>query len=191
MPLAGLDVRGRALASFAAIYLIWGSTYLAIRYGVETIPPYLMTGVRCLVAGGALFAWAAWRGDARPSVRGWAAALVVGTLLFVVGQGVLSWAETRVPSGPAALLIATIPVWMVLLDWLRPGGSAPAGRVWAGIAVGLLGVLALMGPSGGRAGVDPLGGAACSPLCRGRWVRSGPAARRCPSRAPSPPGCSC
>jgi drug/metabolite transporter (DMT)-like permease len=158
-PTGALGVRGRALAAFAATYLIWGSTYLAIRYGVATIPPYLMTGVRCLVAGGALYAWSAWRGEPRPARRAWGAALGVGSLLFVVGQGVLSWAETRVASGAAALLIATIPLWMVLLAWWRPGGAAPTPRVWAGIGVGLVGVLALMGPGAGRA-VDPLGGAA-------------------------------
>jgi drug/metabolite transporter (DMT)-like permease len=162
----------RSLAAFGAIYLIWGTTYLAIRYGVASIPPYLMTGTRCLVAGGALFAWSARRGDPRPTARAWAAALVVGALLFVAGQGLLAWAETRVASGPAALLIATVPLWMVLLAWARPGGAAPSARVWAGIAVGLAGVLLLfgVGPGGehvasggdaaGAGGTDPVGAAA-------------------------------
>ncbi|MEN8375276.1 MAG: EamA family transporter [Gemmatimonadota bacterium] len=150
----------RSVAAFGAIYLIWGSTYLAIRYGVETIPPYLMTGVRCLIAGGLLYGWSRWRGSSRPAGRAWLAAVGVGSLLFVVGQGVLSWAETRVPSGPAALLVATIPLWMVLVDWARRGGPAPAGRVWLGIGVGLSGVLLLTIPRGGAAGVDPLGAVA-------------------------------
>jgi drug/metabolite transporter (DMT)-like permease len=154
------DVRGRSLPAFAAIYVIWGSTYLAIRYGVATIPPYLMTGVRCLVAGGVLYAWSARRGDPRPRARAWLAALAVGSLLFVAGQGVLAWAETRVPSGHAALLLATIPLWMVLLAWARPGGAAPTRRVWAGIGAGLLGVTLLIGGVGEGAAVDPVGAAA-------------------------------
>lgn len=160
LPVARVAPRGRGLAAFAAIYLIWGSTYLAIRFGVETIPPYLMTAVRCLAAGGGLLAWAAWRGEPRPSGRAWGAALFVGTLLFVVGQGVLSWAETRVPSGAAALLIATIPVWMVLLAWLRSGSQAPTPRVWAGIAAGIGGAFLLLGPGAGGGGLDPLAGGA-------------------------------
>ncbi len=167
--------RWKTLAAFAAIYVIWGSTYLAIRYAVDTIPPFLLTGVRCLIAGALLYAWARHRGATRPGARAWAAALTVGVLLFVVGQGLVGWAETRVSSGPAALMIATVPLWMVLLAWGRRAGPAPSGRIWLGLAAGLVGVALLVGP-GGDASVDPAGAlalllAAASWAAGSQWAR--------------------
>ena len=144
------------LLAFAAVYLIWGSTYLAIRWGVESIPPFLMTAVRCAIAGAVLFGWSIARSDPRPGGRAWLAALGVGLLLFVAGQGALAWAETRVPSGHAALLLATVPLWMVLLASLR-GGRAPGPRVWAGLGAGVGGVLLLMDRSANGGGLDTAG----------------------------------
>jgi drug/metabolite transporter (DMT)-like permease len=113
------------VAGFAAIYLIWGSTYLAIRYAVESIPPFLMAGSRHLVAGAALFAFARWRGASAPSRIEWRDAAIAGILMLVIGNGGVTWAEQRVPSGVTALLVALTPFWMVLMDWLRPGGVRP------------------------------------------------------------------
>ena len=131
--------RGRVLLAFAAIYVFWGSTYLAILYAIETMPPFLMAGVRFVVAGAILYAWSWLRGTPRPERVHWRSATVVGGLLLLGGNGSVVWAEQRVASGLAALLVATVPVWMVLLDWLRPGGVRPGPRVVAGIVVGLLG----------------------------------------------------
>jgi drug/metabolite transporter (DMT)-like permease len=134
------------LAGFAAIYLIWGSTYLAIRFAVETLPPFLMTGVRFLMAGTLMYGWARLRGLGRPSRSHWAAAALVGTLMLLFGVGGVSWAEQWVPSGAAALIVAVGPLWMVMIDWLFFGGVRPGARVVAGILLGFAGVVLLVGP---------------------------------------------
>ncbi len=154
-PLAGV------LAAFAALYVIWGSTYLAIRFAVETMPPFTMAGVRFLVAGALLFGWSRSRGAAPLTRPQWRTAAVAGVLLLVGGNGLVSWAELTVPSGIAALLLASTPMWMALLDWARPGGVRPRSGVWAGLAVGLAGIAVLVGPDRVRgAPVDPWGAAA-------------------------------
>lgn len=145
--------RALLLAAYAAVYVIWGSTYLAIRVGLGTLPPFLMAGVRFALAGLALAGWALARGAPRPTPRQWRAAAVVGALLLLCGNGGVTWAEQQqVPSGVAALLIATEPLWIVLLGWLRPGGTRPTARQWAGLALGLAGVAVLVGPGALHAG---------------------------------------
>src|SRR6476620_6737359 len=120
-------MRARLIAAFAAVYVIWGSTYLAIRFAVETLPPLLMAGVRVLLAGAILLLWSRLRErDGGPSARDWLTGLVSGALLLLGGNGAVVWAEQRVPSGIAALLVAVVPLWMVLLDWLRPRGRRPS-----------------------------------------------------------------
>jgi drug/metabolite transporter (DMT)-like permease len=144
--------------AFAAIYVIWGSTYLAIRYAIETLPPLGMAGVRFLIAGAGLYAWLAWRGETtRVTLRHWKGAALLGGLFFLGGNGGVCWSETRVPSGLAALVIACVPLWIVLLDWIRPGGSRPGRWVLAGAAMGILGVALLVSPGTARGGMDPLG----------------------------------
>ena len=128
------------LGAFAAVYTLWGSTYLGIRFAVESIPPFIMSGTRHIAAGIALFVFARWRGAAKPTRRQWRDAGIVGLLLLVIGNGGLSWAEQQVPSATAALLCALTPLWMVLLDWLRPGGVRPRALVGAGLVVGFVGV---------------------------------------------------
>src|ERR1700751_2176732 len=103
--------------AFVAIYLVWGSTYLAIRYAVETIPPLVAAGIRHTIAGGVLLAWACARGY-RPRREHWIAGVVLGALFFFVGHGTLHWAEQHVASGLAALLIATEPMFILVLAWL-------------------------------------------------------------------------
>ncbi len=144
------------LLAFAAIYLIWGSTFLAIRYAVETIPPLLTMSVRSAGAGASLFALARLRGDAAPDRRQWGQAFVVGGLLFLVCHGVLAWAEQHIASGPAALLSSTIPLWMVVLDWLAGTGPRPRALVVCGLAIGFAGVAMLVLPAerSGEGGVD-------------------------------------
>lgn len=139
--------RLRVLLAFAAVYVIWGSTYLAIRYAVETIPPFLMAGCRFLIAGSILYLWMRLRGAPRPTSRQWAGSALVGALLLLVGNGGLCWAERQVPSGLASLLLATIPIWMVLLDSLRQDGSKLHRQVIAGMALGVAGLALLVGPA--------------------------------------------
>jgi drug/metabolite transporter (DMT)-like permease len=130
---AGAPRRTTLVAAFAAVYVIWGSTYLAIRFAIETLPPFLMAGVRFVIAGGILYA--------------------VARALGVV------WAEQTVPSGLTALIVAIVPLWMVLLDWLRGTGSRPGLGVAVGLLLGFVGVGVLVGPGGlgGGERIDPIG----------------------------------
>ena len=139
--------RSRILAAFAAVYLVWGSTYLGIRFAVETIPPFLMGGVRFIIAGGALYLWMRMRGTPKPSRIEWRNTAIVGGFLILGGNGGVVWAEQFVPSGVAALLVAILPFWMVLIDWARPGGTRPGTGVVVGLVVGLIGLVVLIGPS--------------------------------------------
>jgi drug/metabolite transporter (DMT)-like permease len=150
------------LAAFAAIYLIWGSTYLAIRFAIETLPPFLMSAVRFLVAGAAMYLWARMRGVKRPTRSQWLAATLVGVLMLTIGVGGVSWAELRVPSGAAALIVTVGPLWMVLVDWLFFGGERPGSRVVLGILLGFSGVALLIGPEqfAGAGRIDLLGAGA-------------------------------
>ena len=146
-------MRARLIAAFAAVYVIWGSTYLAIRFAVETLPPLLMASARFIIAGAIVLMWARLREDAAwPSRVEWRVGLIGGALLLLGGNGGVSWAEQRVPSGIAALLVAVVPLWMVLLDWLRPGGTRPRGAVFAGVGLGLAGLGLLVGPDAIRSG---------------------------------------
>ncbi len=151
----------RLAAAFAAVYLLWGSSYLGIRFAIETIPPFLMGGARFLIAGGILCGWGWIRGADRPSFREWRSMLVVGIFLVFGGNGSVVWAEQYIPSGLTALLIATEPLWIVLLLW-----GLGRERLHAGANLGLLlgfgGVALLVGPEniagGGR--IDPFGAGA-------------------------------
>ena len=134
------------VAAFAAVYLIWGSTYLAIRYAVETVPPLLMMGIRHLTAGTLLYTWARWRGTPAPRLREWIYPAVIGTLLFLGGHGSLAWAEQRLPSGIAALLVATLPMWIVVLARMWGTERHLSRSSLAGLVLGFIGVLVLFGP---------------------------------------------
>lgn len=136
--------RSKLIAAFAAIYIIWGSTYLGIRFVVETIPPFLAGGVRFLLAGSILFGWSWFRDGERPTSIHWRNAAIVGALLLLAGNGGVSWAVQFIPSGVAALLVA-VP-WLVLIDWWRPRGVRPTRGVLIGLVVGLIGVAVLIGP---------------------------------------------
>jgi len=145
---------GALLLAFGAIYLIWGSTYLAIRFAVESLPPFLMLSARFLTAGVLMYGFLRLRGAARPGFRLWIGALVVGGLLLLGGTGAVGWAEQWIPSGLAALIVAIVPVWMVLLDWIGPAKHRPRPAVIVGLVLGLCGVALLVGPvdlaGGGR-----------------------------------------
>jgi len=139
--------RAKLVAAFAAIYVIWGSTYLAILIAIQTLPPLLMAGARFLIAGLILLAWA-WRTARQaPTSRQLRNAAIIGLLLLVGGNGAVVLAERLVPSGLAALIVATLPFWMVLLEWARPGGTKPSLGVVIGLMLGLVGLGVLIGPS--------------------------------------------
>ena len=149
--------------ALGAVYLIWGSTYLAIRFAIETIPPFLMAGARYTTAGLLLYGWSRLRGAPRPRLVHWRSALILGATLLLVGNGGVVWAEQRVSSGLVALLICTEPLWIVLLVWLRSRQEKPGPRVLAGMALGFAGLLILLRPgsgAGGVGGVDPVGAVA-------------------------------
>jgi drug/metabolite transporter (DMT)-like permease len=131
-------------------------TYLAMRVAVEDIPPYLMAGSRFVLAGVILYAVARRRGDGVPTWPNWKAAFLIGGFLLLGGNASVAWAEQRVSSGLAALLIGVMPIWMVSLEWLR-GGSRPSLNVIAGLVLGALGVGMLVLPQGGNETVDLLG----------------------------------
>jgi drug/metabolite transporter (DMT)-like permease len=143
---AAATPRIRILAAFAAVYSLWGSTYLAMRYADESLPPFLMAGTRFLVAGALLYGWLRLRGATRPSRVHWRSALIVGALLLLGGNGMVAWSELVLPSSLAALLISTVPIWLALLDWLRPGGRRPSRAALFGLALGFAGVFLLIGP---------------------------------------------
>src|SRR5262249_18758644 len=132
------------LLSYAAIFIIWGSTFLAIRLAVGSIPPLLMMGVRCSIAGSLLLTVAALRRE-RPSARDWRPGLIAGALMFGVPYAALGWAELPISSGMAALLVATLPFWLVFIEWVR--GRRPSARTLAGLGIGLAGVVLLVADS--------------------------------------------
>ncbi|HEY6944420.1 MAG TPA: EamA family transporter [Candidatus Acidoferrum sp.] len=134
------------VAAFAAVYIIWGSTYLAIRIGVESIPPLMLAGLRHFTAGLLLYPVLRWKTGVRPTAIHWKTAAVTGCLLLFVGNGGVSWAEQTVPSGITALLVAMVSFWLVIVDWLRPGGHRPVPKVLFGLLLGFAGVALLVGP---------------------------------------------
>ncbi len=145
--MAGRALGGRVWAALGVVYVVWGSTYLAIKWGVHSLPPLPMLGIRYLVAGAILWAWCARRGWPRPTRGQWLAAGIVGALLPGVGNGAVGWAETRIDSGLAALIIAIVPLWIALIDRVALGRRLTLRSV-AGIAIGLAGVAFLVDPTG-------------------------------------------
>ncbi len=145
--------RTRIFWAFAAIYLIWGSTYLGIQVGIETIPPFLLGATRFLVAGGALVLWARLRGEPFPAASVWRAATILGGLFFLFGNGLVVWAEQHVPSGRTALLASTSPIWTVMLESALDGWRRPPARVMAGIGLGMAGLFLLAAPAAGSESV--------------------------------------
>jgi drug/metabolite transporter (DMT)-like permease len=128
------------------VCIVWGTTYLGIRIALETIPPFVMAGIRYSVAGTILAAIVAARGDRLPGPRAWPSLAVLGVLLLGFGNGGVVWAEQTVPSGLTAVLVATSPFWMVGLDALLPGGTRLSGRRTAGLVVGFVGIVLLVLP---------------------------------------------
>ncbi|HEX8898606.1 MAG TPA: EamA family transporter [Chthoniobacterales bacterium] len=135
------------LSAFAALYLIWGSTYLAILFAIETIPPLLMAGARFLLAGLMLYAIARWKGAPKESFANWRTALIIGGCLLLGGNGGVTLAEQYVPSGLASVIVATVPIYMAVLAWSSGIAPRPTPIVWVGLAGGLAGVAILLAPN--------------------------------------------
>ena len=145
--------------ALSAVYLIWGSTYLAIRFTVETTPPFLSAAARFLISGVALYLWRRICTDPAPTHHEWRSATVIGILLLVGGNGAVVWAARYIPSSLAALLVATCPLWMLLFDFLRPGGEKPGPRALLGIVIGFCGAVLLIGWSANGAAPNSFAGA--------------------------------
>lgn len=148
----------KIVAAFLTIYLIWGTTFLGIRIAVETIPPFMMAGLRFFLAGGIMLPILLARGGRFPSLLHWRSAAIVGGLMLVGGIGLLSAAEKRLPSGLAALVIATIPIWITLIAWLGFQGTRPGTQTFIGLGIGFAGAALLFVPAlGTQAGGYDLG----------------------------------
>jgi len=139
-------MKTRIWIALLAVYIVWGSTYLAIRFTVETIPPFLSAGIRFLVSGAVLMIWRRAVGDVMPTRRQWRSTAIVGILLLLGGNGLVSFAELRIASGIAALIIGTVPLWLVLIEAVRPGGVRPTSLAILGLMIGFGGIYLLVGP---------------------------------------------
>jgi drug/metabolite transporter (DMT)-like permease len=157
-------------SALIVVYLIWGSTYLAIRYAVETTPPFLMAAVRFLISGGFLYTLRRCKGDPRPEAVEWRSAAIIGIFLLVGGNGGVAWAEQFVTSSLAALLVATVPLWMVLIDTFRPAGERPGLAAVVGILIGFVGVVLLIGAAAGGTDAANLSGAAALLFASLSWA---------------------
>lgn len=158
---------GAIWAGMITVYIVWGSTYLAIMFAVDTIPPFLMAGVRWLIAGAILLIWRRLAGDPLPKAIHWRSAAVIGLLLVVGGNGLVSWAEQAVPSSITALMVASVPLWIMLIEILRglvwKKETRPSWIAVVGILIGFGGIVLLVGPwevRGDLGGVDLIGAGA-------------------------------
>lgn len=159
LPVKRAPEKWLVIAAFAAVYIIWGSTYLAIAYAIESIPPFLMAGLRFITAGFVMLIWARQSGAAMPKRIHWRSAAILGFLLLTVGNGGVTWAEVRVPTGLAALMVSIVPIWVVLLNWVRPGGVRPSAPTIIGVVVGFIGIVLLVSSGDAATGgtIDPAG----------------------------------
>jgi drug/metabolite transporter (DMT)-like permease len=134
------------ILAFLAIYIIWGSTYLAIKYAVVTMPPLLMSGIRYFMAGLVVYLFAKATGAPKPTMLQWKNTTIIGAFLFLVGNGAVSTAETLIPSGIAALIVCSVPIWFALWGWLIFKKGKPSTLTILGIITGFIGILVLVGP---------------------------------------------
>lgn len=148
---------GMIIAALLAVYFIWGSTYLAIRFVVEEMPPFISAGARFLLAGTVLMIFSRLRGAAWPQWREWRAAAIIAFALFLVGHGVVVWVEQFMSSGLTALVVATVPVWMTVIVAFDKSGHAPNWAEYVGLVLGMVGVSLLVNPFAGTGNADVLG----------------------------------
>jgi drug/metabolite transporter (DMT)-like permease len=170
----------RVVLGYAVLYLVWGSTYLAMRIAAESLPPFLLASARFLVAGAVLFGIALSRGEGWPTRRAWRDAALVGLFLLVGGNGAVTWAVQHVPSGVAALLVATTPLWMSLF-----AREKVSRRTVLGLALGTLGIFLLVGPSSFGDGRVAVGGAVALVVASMSWSVGSLIQRASPSTSAS------
>jgi drug/metabolite transporter (DMT)-like permease len=150
------------------LYIVWGSTYFGIKVAIETIPPFFHAGVRFLISGLILVIWQKAAGSEMPTRKQWVSTAIIGTLLLLGGNGLVSWAEQFIPSGIAALIIGSVPMFLVVLEAVRPGGVKPTWQAIVGLLIGFVGIFILVGPaeiSGGEMNLDPFGVIALLSAC--------------------------
>ncbi len=170
----------RLVLGFAIIYFVWGSTYLAIKFAVQTLPPFLMAGVRFLLAGSLLYGWLRTHGVAAPTRLHWRLAIVTGIFLLLGGNGLVTWGQQTVPSGVAALIVATTPLWMALCEWLLFHGPRPRAVVVVGMLIGFAGTVLLLRPGsfeGQQGALLPMLAIAAAPIL---WCIGSLQARQAP-----------
>lgn len=182
---AGKPPLGRLVAAFAAVYVLWGSTYLGIRFSMETLPAFFTQGVRFMTAGIVMYAWARRKGAGPPNPREWAGGALAGVLLFVCGTGGVVWAERLIPSGVAALVVATEPAAFVLIEAVRRR-RFPRGAILAGLGLGAAGLAILIGP-GNLLGAERFAPAALLVLVGGTFCWASGSLYSRGSRLPSSP----
>ncbi len=153
-------MKSKIWTALLALYIVWGSTYLGIRIAIETIPPFLHAGIRFLVSGLILIIWQRAAGHALPTRRQWVSTAIVGILLLLGGNGLVAWAEQFIPSGIAALVIASSPMFLVIGEAIRPNGVKPNWQGIVGLLIGFVGIFILIGPaeiSGSATKLNPFG----------------------------------
>ncbi|MES1192550.1 MAG: EamA family transporter [Steroidobacter sp.] len=132
-----------------ALYIVWGSTYLGMRIAIETIPPFVQGAIRFFISGVIIITWQRFNGESMPTGRQWISCAIIGNLLLVGGNGLVSWAEQTIPSGIAALIIAAVPMFMVIMEALRPHGHKPTLKALIGLCIGFIGIYILVAPGAG------------------------------------------
>jgi len=156
-------MKSKIWIALIALYIVWGSTYLGIRIAIETIPPFFHAGVRFLISGLILVIWQRSAGHALPTRKQWISTAIIGSLLLLGGNGLVAWAEQFIPSGIAALIISSSPMFLVIGEAIRPNGVKPNWQGIVGILIGFAGIFILIGPSeisGSATKLNPLGIAA-------------------------------
>jgi drug/metabolite transporter (DMT)-like permease len=140
-------MKSKIWLALLALYIVWGSTYLGIKVAIETIPPFFHASIRFLVSGIILVVWQRSAGQAMPTRKQWISTAIIGTLLLLGGNGLVSWAEQFIPSGVAALIIGSVPMFLVVAEALRPNGVKPTWQAIVGLLIGFVGIFILVGPS--------------------------------------------
>jgi drug/metabolite transporter (DMT)-like permease len=140
-------MKSKIWIALITLYIVWGSTYLGIKVAIETIPPFFHAGIRFLISGLIILAWQKAVKQEMPTRKQWVATAIIGNLLLLGGNGLVSWAEQFIPSGIAALIIATVPLSLVIMEALRPGGIKPTWQAIVGLVIGFIGIFILAGPA--------------------------------------------